>query len=344
MRILPEHNPKPVMITAIVVFALFMVCGMGYSGNLAFQYGKPFLPLMIFFTLLAVGAVFAVLWTWHFLAQAAHKASFKKAELDFRQGGYTRDLAGTFLAAPYPTDEERVINAYLLSAAESYKEAENALQLVDRSELSVRTMAMLQTTYLRIYSMTGRQEKVKRLLENVRGKNDAAYEMNADLNGTFLPYLDDALDYYLITAMYYLQRGDQASAAPYMKNLMFQISKHDEADRVLFPKIVDLCVLFATSRFQDAHTLENDLKGEIGNFSGSLSQPHKTELLRRIEQARIYSPFLDPQAQSELKLHYTNENAAEIPVNADHLTERRLPTEAELSGAPKPENFGLDLF
>ncbi|MBP0967405.1 MAG: hypothetical protein J5722_07215 [Oscillospiraceae bacterium] len=259
----------------------------------------------------------------------------KNADTVFRQYGIGTSLAGVFTAAPYPEDDDVVISAYLLTAAEHYKEAEEALIPIDRTAVSQRTLAMLNTTLLRLYFMTGRQEKIGRHLENTNARTENAYQMKPEILNEYKPYLDDVLDYALLNAVYAAQKGDTETADRYMQTVSYRISLREEADRELYPLIADLSLLYAKGKFQEAHQLEQQLQGKIVNYSPPLSQPHRDELMRRTAQARVFTPYFDRKAEAAMQRQAEKENGS---------MERRLPTEADLQKGIRPEDCGLDLF
>ena len=347
MRLIPENNPKPIRITAIVLGSMFVIGGL--SASLRMMIDRPnstrieLVISLFFFVLLGLLAALAVLWMWQLLGRIARRFTQNTADQLFRASGFTKELANTFQSAPYPEADDIVISAYLLTAAEHYKEAEETLIPIDRTALSQRSLAMLNTTFLRIYYMTGRQEKIRRHLETTNARSEAAYDMKPELLEEYKPYLDDELDFALLNAVFAAQNGDRAASGRYMKRAMFRISMRDEADRELYPLIADLSILYAESKYPEAHQLEQRLKGEIVNFSVPLSQPHKDELLRRVSQASVFAPVYDQKAKAELEREkaYAAAMAANEP---DPETARRLPTEAELQQMPRPEDNGLELF
>lgn len=347
MRLIPENSPKPIRITAIVLASMFVIGGL--SATLRMMINRPqstrfeLVFGMFFFVALGLLAALAVLWMWQLLGKAAHRFTENNADQIFRSSGFTKALADTFLSAPYPEADDIVINAYLLTAAEHYKEAEENLIPVDRTAISQRSLAMLNTTFLRIYFMTGRQEKIRRHLENTNARSEAAYDMKSEILNEYKPYLDDEFDFALLNTVFAVQNDDRAAADRYMKRVMFRISMRDEADRELYPLIADLSLLYAEGKYTEAHQLEQRLKGEIVNFSVPLSQPHKDELLRRVSQASVFAPVYDQKAQAELEREkaYAAAMAANEP---DPETVRKLPTEADLQKMPRPEDNGLELF
>ncbi len=347
MRLIPENNPKPIRITAIVMCSMFIIGG--FAATMRLMIERPdstrftLVGGMFFFALLGLLAALAVLWMWKLLGRIAGKFTQKKADELFRMTGFSKELADIFQSAPYPEADDIVISSYLLTAAEYYKDAENTLIPVDRTALSQRSLAMLNTTFLRIYYMTGRQEKIKRHLENTNARSEAAYDMKPELLEEYKPYLDDAFDFALLNAVYAAQHDDSAAADRYMKRVMFRISMRDEADRELYPLIADLSLLYARGKYEEAHQLEQRLEGEVANFSVPLSQPHKDELLRRISQASVFAPVFDMKAHAELEREKIHAAAAAVN-EPDPETVRRLPTEADLQRMPRPEDNGLELF
>ena len=344
MRLIPENSPKPIRITALITFMLFMACGIATTLRFIVDFPQKskasLFGVFLFFVLLAIAAALAVAWAWLLINKAGHKVTLKNADEVFRHTGFSQKLAETFTAAPYPEDDDIVISAYLLTAAECYKEAETALIPIDRTSLSQRTLALLNTTVLRIYYMMGRQEKIKRHIENTRERSETAYEMKPEMLNEYKPYLDDELDFDLLNAVYAAQCGNRDLTDRYMRKLMFRISMRDEADRELYPLIADLSLLYAEGKYPEAHQLEQRLEGEIVNFSVPLSQPHRDELMRRVAQARIFATMYDMKAKAALDHTEPAAPAAEEPF----VTARRLPTEAQMQQGIRPEDCGLDLF
>lgn len=339
MRLIPEKNPKPIRAAAYATFALFLVVAAATAlRNVIDNPAKTGFELFLgflFSALLGVLGGLAVLWGWWLIGKLGHKVTLKNADTTFLQSGYGTALAGAFTAAPYPEDDDVVISAYLLTAAEHYKEAEEALIPIDRTAVSQRTLAMLNTTLLRLYFMTGRQEKIKRHLENTAARTENAFQMKPEILNEYKPYLDDIFDYALLNAAYAAQKGDKVTSDNYMRQVMQRISLRDETDRRLYPGIADLSLLYAQGKFQEAHALEQQLRGEIANPGLPLSQPHRDELRRRVEQARVFTPYFDQKAEAALQ-HQAK--------NADASMERKLPTEAQLQQGIRPEDCGLDLF
>ena len=123
---MPENSPKPIRITAICLTGLFWAGGIGFL--LRTLMNNPHIPalnllfIILFFGVLGFLAALAVLWMWQLLGNAASRFSQNTADQLFRSRGFTAELAETFRAAPYPKDEDVVICAYLLTAAEHYKD------------------------------------------------------------------------------------------------------------------------------------------------------------------------------------------------------------------------------
>ena len=339
MRLIPEKNPKPIRLAAYITFGLFLIVGAATAlKNIVYnpaQSGFALFLSFLFSALLGALGGLAVLWGWWLIGKLGHGASLKNADTVFRQYGIGTSLAGVFTAAPYPEDDDVIISAYLLTAAEHYKEAEEALIPIDRTAVSQRTLAMLNTTLLRLYFMTGRQEKIGRHLENTNARTENAYQMKPEILNEYKPYLDDVLDYALLNAVYAAQKGDTETADRYMQTVSYRISLREEADRELYPLIADLSLLYAKGKFQEAHQLEQQLQGKIVNYSPPLSQPHRDELMRRTAQARVFTPYFDRKAEAAMQRQAEKENGS---------MERRLPTEADLQKGIRPEDCGLDLF
>ena len=339
MRLIPEKNPKPIRAAAYATFGMFVVVSAATALRTVIdnptKTGFELFLGFLFSALLGVLGGLAVLWGWWLIGKLGHKATLKNADATFQQSGYGTALAGAFTAAPYPEDDDVVISAYLLTAAEHYKEAEEALIPIDRTAVSQRTLAMLNTTLLRLYFMTGRQEKIRRHLENTAARTENSFQMKPEMLNEYKPYLDDIFDYALLIAVYATQQGDRETADKYMRQVMSRISLRDEADRALYPQIVDLSMLYAQRRFEEAHELEQRLRGEIANYGSPLTQPHRDELRRRLEQARVFTPYFDQKAEAALQRQANN---------ADASMERKLPTEAQLQQGIRPEDCGLELF
>lgn len=339
MRLIPEKNPKPIRIAAYATFGMFIIVSAATAlrtviDNPTKSGFELFLGFLFSALLGALGGM-AVLWGWWLIGKLGHNATLKNADTIFLHSGYGTSLAGAFTAAPYPEDDDIVISTYILTAAEHYKEAEEALIPIDRTAVSQRTLAMLNTTLLRLYFMTGRQEKIKRHLENTAARTEAAFQMKSEILNEYKPYLDDIFDYMLLNAVYAAQKGDKAASDNYLRQAMLRISLRDETDRALYPRIADLSLLYAQGKFQEAHELEQQLQSAIVNSGTPLSQPHKDELRRRVEQARVFTPYFDLKAEAALQRQADN---------ADASMERRLPTEAQLQQGIRPEDCGLELF
>ena len=341
MRLIPEKNPKPIRITALATLALFIIVGIStvlqVLINNPTKTGFEVFCGFLFSVLLALTGALTILWGWWAICRIGHKTMLKNADEVFRTNGISSQLAAHFTAAPYPEDDDIIISAYLLTEAERYKEAEEALIPIDRTAVSQRALALLNTTLLRIYYMTGRQEKIERHLANIRERSEAAYQMKPEMLNEYKPYLDDVLDYALLNAVFAAQKGDRQTVSQYMQRVMFRISLRDEADRALYPQIADLSLLYAEGKYHEAHQLEQQIHGGIINYGIPLSQPHKDELMRRTEQAKVFVPYFDPKATSVLQSKTVRE-----PETTG--TDRRLPTEEELQRGVRPEDCGLDLF
>ncbi|MBP0966683.1 MAG: hypothetical protein J5722_03525, partial [Oscillospiraceae bacterium] len=93
MRLIPENNPKPIRITAIVLGSMFVIGGL--SASLRMMIDRPnstrieLVISLFFFVLLGLLAALAVLWMWQLLGRIARRFTQNTADQLFRASGFT---------------------------------------------------------------------------------------------------------------------------------------------------------------------------------------------------------------------------------------------------------------
>lgn len=287
IRLIPPDTPKPIVITAIVLFFMFLATGLAATVHLAIEYphDSPVLPLL-FFIALAVAAFYCVVYIWQLMKKSAFRASVMHGQKVYQEQGFCRNLADMYATMPYPQEQESLIHCFLLSMAEEFEESERTLNVLDQTHLLMRPFAMAATIRLRSYFLTGHLDKAERLLKNSAEKIEAAYEMKPDFLEKYYPFLDDAMEYYIIAADRALQRDEHEAAESYRKKALFRISLRDPADTALMPQILDIRRMFALGQLEEAHEAENALRGAIMQYPG-ITQPHRDDLLRMLAQSRL---------------------------------------------------------
>ena len=287
IRLVPSDTPKAITVTAIVLFFMFLATGLAATVHLAveFPHNSPVWSIL-FFIVLAVGAFYSVIYTWQLLKKSGFRASVLHAAKAYQSQGFSRDLAKLFDTAQNSSEQEILIRGFLLSMAEEFEDAERALSVLDQSHLLMRPFAMAAATRLRCYHLTGRQDKTERLLKSAAEKIEAAYEMKPDFLEKFYPFLDDALEYYLIAFDRAMQKDAHEAAEGYLKKALFRISLRDTADTELMPQILDVRKMYACGQLVEAHEAENGVRGAIMQYPG-ITQPHRDDLLRMLEQSKL---------------------------------------------------------
>lgn len=287
IRLIPADTPKPIAITAIVLLLMFLATGLAATVHFAveFPHDSPVWPLL-FFIVLAAGAFYCVIYAWQLLKKAAFRASVLHASNIYQTQGFCSNLAEMFGKDPNSSEQEVLIRGFLLSMAEEFEEAERALSALDQPRLLMRPFAMAAAARLRNYYLTGHPDKAERLLKNYAEKIEAAYEMKPDFLEKYYPFLDDALEYYIIAFDRAMQKDAHEAAEGYLKKALFRISLRDAADAELMPQILDVRKMYARGQLTEAHEAENRMRGTIMQYPG-ISQPRRDDLLRMLEQSKL---------------------------------------------------------
>ena len=286
MQLIPSGTPPLLRKIALVTMILFIIVGLGFTLQLVRVSFFSFLLNFIYFFLLGAASAFAILMSWHWMSMLAQKHLRVKLDTIYQSQGYCSELAETAFAVPTPTDKDKLLHVFLLVMAEDYEHAETMLLRINRKQLTGREAAMYDTCRLRMLVMSGEFDTVQRMLLQEQDAINRAYEMKPDLFEQYLPYADDALVFYMLAAAASLQNREPERAAEYRRHAEFQITNRSETEMGYYPLIFDLNMYYASEKYEEAHQLENTLRGEIE--CSTMMRGIKQELLRLIEQARIY--------------------------------------------------------
>ena len=250
----------------------------------------------LFFALLGVASAAVLVLFWGFLNNLTGKRAIQILDEKYRGAGIDKDAADSLKAAGFiETYSQKVLRLFLTVQAEYYQESEQIFAEIDETELTVRQLAMYYTTRLRVYLMTGKFDKAEIFYDERSDFLRDTYDEQPELLGEYKPYADDALDFYILSAALAAQRSQTELEAEYRKKAQFRISLRDETDMIIYPQIMDLNHLFATARLQEAHLLENELRGRIG--SAPISGGRRAELDRLAAQARIFAAHTQIKSQ-----------------------------------------------
>lgn len=286
MELFPPGIPKPLQKTAIIALISFVVFGVGYALRLAKVSFGSFLAALLYFTLLGLFSAFAIVMSWRGMSLLAQKRITQKMEVIYQERGYCRKLADMAYSIPTPTDKVMLQHIFLLVMAEEYEFAETRLLRINRTQLSGREAAMYDTCRLRMLAMTGEFYDAQQLFLQLKDSIGRAYEMKPDLFDQYTLYADDALVFYMLAAAFSLQNGEHGMAEEYRRHAEFQITNRSDTEMLYYPQIFDLNLLYAQERYDEAHVMENEIRGEIESRMMPLGI--KKDLLRFTEQAKVF--------------------------------------------------------
>lgn len=288
MELFPPGTPKLLKKVAIITLLLFVIVGLSYALRLAEVSFGTFLISFVYFVLLGLGSAFVILMSWRWMSLFAQKLITRKMEEIYQERGYCRALADTAWSNPTLTEKDKLQHVFLLVMAEDYEYAETMLLRINRTQLSGREAAIYDTCRLRMYVMTGGFTEAQTLFAQQKDEIGRAYEMMPDLfDHQYTPYADDALVFYMMAAALAVQNGEHALAEEYRRHAEFQITNRSETEMQYYPQIFDLNLLYAQERYDEAHAMENELRGEIEIRMMPLGL--KNDLLRFTAQAKIFS-------------------------------------------------------
>lgn len=285
-----ESLPKFIRVICYWTVGLFSLLGvlMGLKDTRAFM-----ASLLIFF---GVGIVCSAITVsaYYFVVMGSRKATGQKISSLYQQKGYCPELAQlseqVFIMGDLRLKLQRVF-FYLM--CEDYDNAEKYVRVLVDERGTQRETAMVTTERMWLFAMTGRIERAEGLFQENERKQNQAYEMMRDLGETYQPQLDDALVYYLLASAFSLRLNGGARVQDYRSAFMFQVSKRCQTDQMMYPKIYDLVLLYASNQFEQASALEHSLLAEIQASGTAIPYARRDDLTRMVNQARIFAKYVE---------------------------------------------------
>lgn len=315
---IPQNPPKYVKITMIVTICFFSFIGLGIClPLLEYSFGKYLVNVLYYVFLGLIGAA-VILFAFQIFSKVVRRHTEEHLAAQYQNQGMCLDMAETLKAImPAPTERDLVLRSFILVMSEHFHEAELQMSRINQQTLSMREFSMLMTSKIRLYMMTGKMEKAGKLLEQNQVKMELAYENKPDYFDDYRAYADDAFEFYMLAAVYYDLIRQPESAENYRKKAEFQVSGRSAAELEFYKHLLELNRLYVTRKTQEAHILENEMRGMAEHFNPPIPQGLKNDLLRAAEQAKVFS-------------------AATDLVNVEIMQQRQLPTG---DGAALPEGF-----
>ena len=231
---------------------------------------------------------------YYFVVMGSRKATEQKISSVYAQKGYCAELAQlseqVFIMGDLRLKLQRVF-FYLMS--EDYDNAEKYVRVLVDEHGTQRETAMLNTARMWLFAMTGRIERAETLFQENEKKQNQAYEMMRDLKPEYQPQLDDAIVYFLLASAFSLRLNEGARLNDYRSAFLFQVSKRCQADQMMYPKIYDLVLLYASNRFEEASAMEHSLLAEIQTSGTDIPYARRDDLTRMVNQARIFAKYVE---------------------------------------------------
>ena len=286
----PRRQPKYVRVIVIITMAFFTFIGLCLSLRIISESVPRFFLNWFFMIFCGAFSSAVLIFAFTMFAEIANRNNGTKLEQILAVRGFCTEAADIMKAVmPAPTEADQALRCFLLVMAEEYDTAENEIAHINEPALSMRNFAMVMTSKIRLYMMTGRLEKAERLLQAYRTKLDMAYEAHPYFLENYRSYADDAAEYYMLSAAYYDLMHDAETAEDYRQKAMLASSNRSPAEADFFRRLLELNRLYSTGQFEQAHALENDLRGMAANLPQPASQGTRYDLQRYVEQAKVLS-------------------------------------------------------
>ncbi len=286
----PRKQPKFVRVIVIVTMAFFTFIGLCLSLSLILESVSRFFLNWLFMIFCGAISSAALIFAVALFVEITRKNNDIKLKQILSAKGFCSEAADIIKAVmPAPTEADLALHCFLLVMAEDYDTAEICISHINEPTLSMRNFAMVMTSKIRLYMMTGRFEKAERLLQAYRTKLDMAYEVHPYFFEDYRSYADDALEYYMLSAAYYDLMRDTETADGCRQKAMFSSSNRSPAEADFFGRLLELNRLYSTRQFEQAYALENDLRGMAANMPQLATQGTRYDLQRYVEQAKVLS-------------------------------------------------------
>lgn len=286
----PRRQPKAIRIVIIATMIFFTIVGLAFSLHyLEFSFMRFFLNLL-FMVFCGAFSSAVIVFAFAMFSDIANKNNYTKLEQVFSAKGFCMEESNIINAfMPAPSEADSALQSFLLVMAEEYDTAERCIAHINEPALSMRHFAMVMTSKIRLYMMTGRLEKAERLLSAYKDKLDMAYEVHPLFFDDFRIYADDAMEYYMLSAAYYDATKDPETAEQYRQKAAFHASNRSAAEADFFRRLLELNRLYANGQFEQAYALENELRGAAATMPQPATQGTRCNLQRYLEQAKILS-------------------------------------------------------
>lgn len=318
VKFLPQKPAKYTKILALVTIGFFALVGLGLSVRALEESAAAFFLIWLYYIFLGLIAAIILIYAFDIFARIARKGTKEKIAAQYAQQGFCLDMAESVKAImPSPSERDLVLRSFFLVMSEHYKEAELQMSRINQPALSMREYSMLMTSKIRLSMMTGDMEKAAKLIEQNQVKMDLAYENKPEYFDDYRAYADDTFEYFMLSAVYYdlIQQPDTAAA--YRKKAEFQASNRSTAEMDFYKELLELNRLYILGKTQEAHILENNMRGMVANIGAPVSQGMKNDMLRAAEQAKVFA-------------------AARMSIDTNLLQQRVLPTQG---GSAIPSDF-----
>ena len=287
-KLIPPDLPTIIKKVSKWTFILFAFMGLLMSFKP--RYPIQMIATFIYFLVIASVCALALPTGFRLMMKLMNKTSFADLDARYRKNGY-EPVMGQIMrnSNPFGAPRERIIAAYLYLMTENYSAAREQLNAASEATVSSRYAAMESLSRIRLDIMTGKPERAEQTFMQSRLSLDEAYGKKPELLGTYKPYLDDTLVYYVTAGVLSERLGMHEEVGKYRDLAEFQLQKRGTvAEGELLMAIFELNLLYAQGRLEEADSYFRQLRGEISTAS-VLPPGRQEDIIRLLEQARLYA-------------------------------------------------------
>lgn len=224
------------------------------------------------------------------LSKASNRRTAPKlAEYALREGFCQEMVDSLNSQMPEPSDRDKVLAAFILVMCGKSGEAAEQFTKISTNTLSQREFAMLMTAKILLHFQNGEFAKVIKIFETHQAMLDAAYESQPHLEGQFCAYADDALEYFMLAAVYceLMQQPEQAGI--YREKAIRQLSNRSAEEAAAYTALIERQRLYAAAD-SSAEAQTAALLERISELKAPVSAGAKLNLRRAANRAKLFLP------------------------------------------------------
>ena len=312
-----DDIPKQIRKVALILFIIIAVLGLGFLRPMLDISAGALVLYLIVYIFLDTVTIVGVLLLWRLMMRLTRKSNTQLMQNTYNRSGFSKELADIYQKGMmYPTDRERAMAAFLMTMAEGYQEADDIRRQLMPDNMSGREKAIYHTGLMLGYAMTGREEKLRVLFSKCADAQFGTYELLPEPYDAAIPYADDALAFYMLAAAIYEKAGNSARREECTKLALCRIAFRSEAENAYLPEVMNLNLLYAQKKPDEAYELEYRLRASAE--TEFMQEGVRANILKLIAQARIYGSF--NVGQQDVSLRDFSQNAL-----IDPSLERPLP-------------------